>query len=138
MNPYDILNEDVISVILLYISPNKKKLLNKKYYCKLATKCTIPRMHSFITDVVLRDYSFVFEIYLRYKFRRWTRLQNWIYNNLVFYNFIEYLKYLCINQTTMIEEGRCYPIIRAIEEELQTEAEKKYKKKRIRNTRWSN
>ena len=138
MNLYDILNEDVISVILLYIPTNKKKFLNKNHYYQTAAKCSIIRLHSFITNIVRRDYNFIFEVYLRQKFHRWFRLQNWIHNNLVFYNYLEYLKYLCIDQSTMTEKGRCYPIICALEKELHTEAEKKYKKKRIRNTRWSN
>ena len=134
MNAANVLCDDVLNYIYEFVPNDVKKSLNKSLFKEYSSDYPIKRLNSFFINIIRQDYSFILECHLREKFKRWYKLRNWIYKNMVFHNYIEYLKYLCIEY----ESQKCRNMIRNIEEELQPEAGKKYKKKRIRNTRWSN
>ena len=134
MNATNILCDDVLNYIYEFVPNDVKKSLNKSLFKEYSSDYPIKRLNSFFINIIRQDYSFILECHMKEKFKRWYKLRNWIYKNMVFHNYIEYLKYLCIEY----ESQKCRNMIRNIEEELQPEAGKKYKKKRIRNTRWSN
>jgi hypothetical protein len=134
MNAANVLCDDVLNYIYEFVPNNVKKSLNRSLFKEYSLEHPIERLNSFFINIIRQDYSFILECHLKDKFKRWYKLRNWIYKNMVFHNYIEYLKYLCI----VYESQKCRNMIRNIEEELQPEAGKKYKKKRIRNTRWSN
>jgi hypothetical protein len=134
MNAANVLCDDVLNYIYEFVPNDVKKSLNKSLFKEYSSDYPIKRLNSFFINIIRQDYSFILECHMKEKFKRWYKLRNWIYKNMVFHNYIEYLKYLCIEY----ESQKCRNMIRNIEEELQPEAGKKYKKKRIRNTRWSN
>jgi len=134
MNATNILSDDVLNYIYEFIPKHVKKSLNKSSFKEYTKTYCIPRLNSFFTNIIRRDHSFILECHIEDKFKGWYKLRNWIYKNMVFHNYIEYLKYLCIEY----ESQKCRNVIRYYEEKLQPEVGKKYKKKRIRNTRWSN
>jgi hypothetical protein len=134
MNAANVLCDDVLNYIYEFVPNDVKKSLNRSLFKEYSLEYPIKRLNSFFINIIRQDYSFVLECHLREKFKRWYKLRNWIYKNMVFHNYIEYLKYLCI----VYESQKCRNMIRNIEEEIQPEAGKKYKKKRIRHTRWSN
>ena len=45
--------------------------------------------------IIRKDYAFIFELHLKYNYKRWRKLTRWIHKNLKFHNYIEYLRYLC-------------------------------------------
>ena len=134
MTAANMLCDDVLNYIYEFVSNDVKKSLNKTLFKKYSSEYPIKRLNSFFINIIRQDYSFVLECHLRERFKSWYKLRNWVYKNMVFHNYIEYLKYLCIEY----ESQKCRNMIRSIEKEIQPEAGKKYKKKRIRHTRWSN
>jgi len=134
MTAANMLCDDVLNYIYEFVANDVKKSLNKTLFKKYSSEYPIKRLNSFFINIIRQDYSFVLECHLRERFKNWYKLRNWVYKNMVFHNYIEYLKYLCIEY----ESQKCRNMIRSIEKEIQPEAGKKYKKKRIRHTRWSN
>ena len=132
MNNFDMLNTDVLSEIFLFVSGDIKRQLNTSYYYKYHP--TIPRLHSFLRNVIRKDYDFIFANYLKLYYQRWEKINHWLYKNMKFFNYIEYIRYLCDEY----EGNRCKANLIAFENQYKPNIKNKYKKKKIRNIRWNN
>ena len=128
----DILNRDVLGEIFDFVPPQIKRKLNKTFHQKYPAN--ILRMDSFMRTIIRKDYAFIFELHLKYNYKRWRKLTRWIHKNLKFHNYIEYLRYLCHTY----KSNSCKNKLIAFEKIKNPNKKKKYKKMKIRNIRWSN
>ncbi len=128
----DVLCMDVRGEIFTFIPSSVRKQLNKQLY--LENTSHIPQKNSFIRHIIRRDWDFIFQYHLEKNYTSWLKIRNWIYKNMVFYNYIEYLRHLC----NEYQSGRCKNSMNIFEKKIKPKAKKKYKKVRIRNTRWNN
>ena len=133
MKHADILNDDVLSVIFTFIPHFIKRKLNRAFHQKSAPP-PISRMHTFLRTIIRNDYAFIFNYRLKLHYKQWRKIHPWIYKNMKFHNYIEYLRYLCC----VYKSERCKNKLNALENELKPNVKKKYKKMKIRNIRWSN
>ena len=129
----DILNDDVISEIFTFIPHRVKRNLNKDLYQKSQTP-TILRMDSFLRTIIRKDYAFIFDYYLTRHYHKWRRITRWIYKNMRFHNYTDYVRYLCCEY----ESEHCKEKFNMLENKLKPNTKKKYKKMKIRNIRWNN
>ena len=129
----DILNMDVLGEIFSYIPEHVKRNLNKTYY-NLSAPPHITNMDSFIRCIIRQDADIIFAPHLKKNYKRWRKIKNWIYKNMKFFNYIEYLRYLCC----LYESQKCKEILLRLEKEIKPNAKKKYKKMKIRSIRWNN
>ena len=132
MNDFDILNDDVLNIIFEFIPPSVKFSLNKQLYKINERK--IPKLDTFLRNIIRLDYPFVFEYYLVNKYKKWRKITRWIYKNMIFHNYVEYSRYLCI----IYESSKCKKILLTHEKKINPQRKKKYKRIGIRSTRWSN
>ena len=132
MFAFDILNNDVLHEIFLFIPISIKRQLNTTYYYKYCPR--IPLLNSFVRAAIRKDYDFIFSYHLTLHYERWLSITQWYYKNMKFHNYIEYIRYLCIEYESM----RCKNKLNALENKYKPNAQKKYKKKKIRNIRWNN
>ena len=128
----DVLCMDVRGEIFTFIPSFVRKQLSKQLY--LENTSHIPQKNSFIRQIVRKDFGFIFQYHLEKNYTSWHKLRNWIYKNMVFYNYIEYIRYLC----NEYQSGRCKNIMNILEKKIKPKEKKKYKRVRIRNTRWNN
>jgi len=133
MENFDILNTDVLGEIFRFIPSDVKKPLNKKFYNQCPPKNPI-RMDSFMRSIIRKDYALPFERYLKANYSRWRKITKWLYKNMKFYNYIEYIRYLCIE----CESNRCQNKLNMLEDKLKPNNKKIYKKIKIRHIRWNN
>ena len=129
----DILNDDVLGEIFQFIPNDVKRTLNKHFYNQCPSKNPI-RMHSFMRSIIRRDYVLPFECYLKANYARWRKIKQWIYKDMKFHNYIEYIRYLCYEY----ESNRCQNKLNTLEDQIKPNEKKIYKKIKIRHIRWNN
>ena len=133
LNNMIVLNEDVLSEIFIFIPQHIKRNLNKDLYQK-SQPFPILRMDSFLRTIIRKDYAFIFNYYLIKRYHKWRKITRWIYKNMRFHYYTDYLRYLCCEY----ESEHCKEKLNILENKLKPKAKKKYKKIRIRNIRWNN
>ena len=130
-----ILCDDVLGVIFNFLRPQDKVFLNHDYYKKYHSALIIPRYDSFLRNIIRKDYHLIFERHLSQRYDGWWRLKQWIYKDMKFYNYVEYLRWFSLNHNCQ----KCRSVIENMIHQKQSYAKKKYKKVRIRNTgKWNN
>ena len=132
MCSFDILNDDVLNVIFEFIPTFIKFSLNKQFY--KTKKRKIAKPDTFLRNIIRLDYSFIFEYHLVKKYHKWRKISRWIYKNMIFHNYVEYIRHLCI----VYESSKCKKLLIIHEKKINPQKKKKYKRIGIRNTRWSN
>ena len=132
MESFDILNKDVLNIIFEFIPTSIKFSLNKDFYKANKRNISIP--DTFLRNIIRLDYSFIFEYHLVKKYKKWRKITRWIYKNMTFHNYVEYIRYLCIEY----ESSKCKKLLIIFEKKINPKKKKKYKRIGIRNTRWSN
>ena len=132
MTLFDILNDDVLNIIFEFIPSFIKFSLNKQFYN--TSQRTIAMPDTFIRNVIRYDYPFIFEYHLVKRYQKWRKISRWIYKNMVFHNYVEYVRHLCIEY----ESSKCKKKLITYEKRINPQKKKKYKRIGIRNTRWNN
>lgn len=133
MESFDILNDDVLGEIFQFIPNDVKRMLNKKFYSNPPTKNPL-RMDSFMRSIIRTDYALPFECYLKANYSQWRKLRRWVYKDMKFHNYIEYIRYLCYEW----ESNRCQNKLKSLEDQIKPNEKKLYKKIKIRHIRWNN
>jgi len=133
-NIIDNLPYDIIEIIWENLNPLNKILLNKEYYSKynyLIDKHIVNKYESYIRDIIINDYSFVFINLLNRKFINWSFMHNYKYNNVLYNDYLHFLLYY----SSFNKSYKCNDIINL---QLQLLGLKKdwRKNNRIKNNKW--
>ena len=133
-NIIDNLPYDIIEIIWGNLNPLNKILLNKEYYSKynyLIDKHIVNKYESYIRDIIINDYSFVFINLLNRKFINWSFMHNYKYNNVLYNDYLHFLLYY----SSFNKSYKCNDIINL---QLQLLGLKKdwRKNNRIKNNKW--
>ena len=130
----DYMPTDILGNIYLFVSMNVKKNLTKKNYIEyLKNNDTIPQ-HKFdtiIRKIIRKNYYFLLDLQFEKRFLRWIKLKKWRYKGFIYDNYIEYIRQLC-------NENNSYKCLEIIKKYAGDMSKKKYKRRRIRNIRWTN
>lgn len=97
-NIHNIILDEIMCIILSYLPHSKRKLLNKDSYSSSYTK-NIPlqlkiSFETYIRKIVSSDFDFVFNILLNNNFTRWIHMKKYRHNQMIFINYIYFLKYI--------------------------------------------
>ena len=124
---------DIVNIIFSFIPISIRCQWNRKYHAECTTKDPI-RLYTFTRTLIRNDHYFTFDCYLKKKYFQWIKKRSYIYKNMKFYNYIEFIRYFChIHNSSM-----CQQKLLAFEKKLKRKSKKKYKKIKIRNIGWSN
>lgn len=128
--PYELVNE------IKYFLPSYKLIFtNKENYSKyhhLVYNLIQKRVTSnYIRDIIYRDNEFVFKHLLYDKYQTWVKYTKYIYHNIIYSNYIEFIRDLCItNQST-----KCANILNEFLKENGF-TENPHKKNIVKHIRW--
>ena len=96
INMFDILNDDVLSIIFQQIPNENKVWLNKHYYLKyhklVKNMIDSEFYESYILDIVKQDYSFVFTQIINEKFDYFHKWKNYYFNGEKYHSFLIFLR----------------------------------------------
>jgi len=103
------LPDEIINIIFEYIPKISLVFVNTAYYTLFHHKLKkhITLYESYTRDVIRRDNDFVFQQILRENEDRLIKCTNYRYKNMVFNNYIYFLKYFCMEN----ESEKCRKII---------------------------
>ncbi len=124
---------DIVGIIFSFIPMSIKRQWNRKYHTQCPTETPI-RLYSFTRALIRNDHYFTFNSYLKKKYSQWNKRKLYIYKNMKFYNYIEFIRYFC----RIHNSSKCQEKLLDFEEKLKRNSKKKYKKIKIRNIGWSN
>jgi len=98
------LPDDVVGIILNYLPYNKKLTLNTESYKKNHI-IVIPRylkisFENYIRTIIIKDYDFIFNILLNDNLLRWISMKNYRYEQMIFKNYIYFLKYFSLQNNS--------------------------------------
>tara|TARA_B100001093_G_scaffold507866_1_gene569082 strand:+ start:3026 stop:3445 length:420 start_codon:yes stop_codon:yes gene_type:complete len=131
------LPDDIINIIFNKINVFQLIFLNKEYYHKfnylVDSKINIGRYDSYVRDIVRNDYSFIFENILIRKINFWLLRKNYLYNNVIYNDFLDFLLFYCKNNNS----NKCSHLI-YLQLDLSGLKKKRPKNNRIKYNRWSN
>ena len=141
----DFLPLEIISIIKSYLPLNVFYLTNKQDYITYKKEITtsLPKnnykssQRSYLRYLIRRDYNFILNIILSVKFNNWYKAIKIPYNGYTFPCYIDLLNHHCIE----MKASKCRKLIKEkINEKLKKKgiSKKKYKRIRIRNSKWSN
>jgi len=126
----------LLSIIYSYLPVRVKFLLNKNYY--IGNHYTIYEyipsrdIESYIRDMVRRDLYFVFKYILDENYQRWiNKIKNYKYKNLVYKNYLYFIKDFCIEQDSV----KCLFYLNDFMVKLHL-GQNQHKKNTVRNIRW--
>ena len=129
--PNDIILEikEYIPEVFLY---KTSKTNFDAYYHKIVNKYTLKdkEFQNYIKHLVKKDCHFQFNILLNLYEKQWLNTKKWIFKNVKYFNYLEFLKYICIEN----KSNKCRILLN---NKLNTPKKNKYKN-RIKNTLWSN
>jgi len=137
----DILNnkissEDVIREIGLFLPIETIMFLNKsKYeeYQKFIWSGWNKGYERLLRRILRNDYDYLFFQKLKINYKKWIKLKNWRYNNIVFGSYLNYLRFLCDEYNS----GKCKKILDSYKKK-QGFNKNKYRNNRHVRVRWSN
>ena len=124
---------DIVGIIFSFIPLPIRRQWNRKYHTECPIKDPV-RLYTFTRKLIRNDHYFTFESYLKKNYLRWNKRKQYIYKNMKFYNYIEFLRYLCCIHNS----SKCQGKLLDFENKLKGKDRKKYKKIKIRNIGWSN
>jgi len=124
---------DIVGIIFSFIPLPIRRQWNRKYHQECPTKDPI-RLYTFTRKLIRNDHYFTFESYLKKYYSQWNKRKKYIYKNMKFYNYIEFIRFFCRNHNS----SRCQEKLLILEGILKRKSKKKYKKIKIRNIGWSN
>ena len=127
----------IINVIYLFIPHNITVFLNRTLYITnhhILRKYIIGgNMENYIRDVLRRDNEFVFSQLLNENYFIWiSRIKNYRYKNNIYNNYFNFIRDFCL----MNESNKCRNVINEFLEKHDL-SKNQYKKKIIRNIRWT-
>ena len=132
----EVLPCDIILEIKQYLHPTTLYTTNKsyfnKYYIGIIKKYTIKdrEFKNYVLNIVKKNCIFQFNIILDVKFSEWLHTRRWIFKNTTYFNYLEFLKYLCIENNS----NKCLELIN---NSLNTKNKKIYKN-RSKTILWRN
>ena len=87
------LPSDILDIIFYYLNIREKIFINKKYYIKYNNYIDqyITDYSSYIRDIIRFDCSFVFEYIIYRNLKKWIKINNYNYGNVIYYNYIYFL-----------------------------------------------
>ncbi len=124
---------DIVSIIFSFIPLPIRRQWNRKYH----TECSIKdpnRLYTFTRTLIRNDHYFTFNSYLKKHYSQWSKRKLYIYKNMKFYNYIEFIRYFC----RIHNSSKCQGKILDFEKKIKGKTGKKYKKIKIRNIGWNN
>lgn len=100
----DLLPEELIDIIFSYIPSYKKIHLNKyyfeKYHYLLKKHIINNRSEDYIRDMIKRDCDYIFYKLLHENYIKWSNMDDYYYNSFVFFNYITFLCYFCVEHNS--------------------------------------
>jgi hypothetical protein len=108
------LPDEIQSIIISYLPYNKIKFLNREQY-KLTYSKNIPRclkisFETYIRKIVVDDLDFVFNVLLDNNLYRWINMKKYRHNQIIFINYIYFLKYFSLENNSK----KCSALINSI------------------------
>lgn len=99
------LPDDIQSIIISYLPYNKTKFFNKYLY-KLNYTKIIPvslkiSFEIYIRKIIIDDFDFIFNIMLNNNLSRWINMKKYRHNQMIFNNYIYFLKYFSTEKGSM-------------------------------------
>lgn len=109
----DTLPFEIKDIIYYYISDDFKSNLTRELFIKnYKNKIKkIPLYHSYVRYIIRNDHHFILNINLTINTNHWFNLKHWKYNNMIFKNYLLYLKYYSRQQS----KDKMYQMIKSIE-----------------------
>lgn len=110
---FDLLNDDIMTIIYKYLSPEIKVWLNRKNYIK-NHKCVKSLIDtklydSYVRDMVRNDYSFVLEQLIKENFRKWHNWKKYNYNGDIYKTYLVFIR-------NYANDNNSYKCLRLIDE----------------------
>jgi hypothetical protein len=131
------LPEDVISIIELYIPSSSLIFVNKNYYQKYhcLIKHLIPKnqFENYIRHIVRRDCDFVFLQILNDNFRKWLKIKQYVYKNIMYKNYLYFLSDYIIHNSS----SKCRNVMNEFLKEHGL-CQNRHKKNSYIHIRWKN
>jgi hypothetical protein len=126
--------DDVLGIIWEYMSCKQKKLVNKENYENVNQNLYTGNTDSYLRKIIRKDYSYLFKKNIKCHYDKWYKMKKWIYKNMVLSNFIDYLRYLCIENNI----NNCKKILDNFQKKKGHYRKKKFKNIKTIRTRWNN
>jgi hypothetical protein len=108
---YDMLNDDVLSLIKTYLPPETLVWLNKEYYLKYHSvvkhMINIDKYDDYIRDIVKSDSSFVFEQIIKENFIKFHTWKSYYHETIRHHSYLTYLRYYALTKNAK----KCVSII---------------------------
>ena len=130
---FQILPEDVLDIIWQYMSTKQKKLVNKENYEKNQILYEY-KADKFMRKIIRNDYNYLFARNINYSYEKWRKIKKWTYKKMILSNFIDYLRYLCIENNS----NKCKIFLDNYERENGYYQKKKFKNIKTIRCKWSN
>tara|TARA_B100000795_G_scaffold186711_1_gene141924 strand:- start:124 stop:552 length:429 start_codon:yes stop_codon:yes gene_type:complete len=133
----EILPMDTVNIIEGFVPIEELYLTCKKSWkdyndFKINTKSKY-LTRSYLVKIIRNDFHYIFNIVLHKKFIDWFKAWKFRYEEITFPCFIEFLNYLCLKY----KSRNCRKVIS--DHKIKNGFEKKkYKRIRIKNSKWSN
>jgi hypothetical protein len=129
------LPQDIINIIKEYIPKKILIFTNRENYNLYHSllKQHISNIDNYIRNIVKFDYSFIFQKVLRENFKKWMKIKNYRYKDMIFADYFHYIFNYCIEN----ESSNCR---KSILDFLKEHGLNKnlYKKKFIKYIKWKN
>ena len=129
--PTDIILEIKEYIPNIFLYKTSKKNFNNNY-SKIIENYTLKdkEFQKYIKRLVVKDCHFQFNMLLNLHYKQWLNTKKWIFKNTTYFNYLEFLKYICIEN----KSNKCLILLN---NKLNTTKQNKYKN-RIKSTLWSN
>ena len=112
---------------------NKKKLVNKKNYEENKISYGEFADH-YMRKIIRKDYNYLFERNINSNYKKWHKIKKWTYKNRILSNFIDYLRFLCIENGS----NKCKKILDTYEKQNGYYHKKKFKNIKTIRCKWNN
>ena len=89
---------------------------------------------NYMRKVIRNDYNYLFERNINYSYKKWRKIKKWKYKNMILSNFIDYLRFLCIENCS----NKCKNFLDDYEKKNGHYQKKKFKNIKTIRCRWSN
>jgi hypothetical protein len=129
------LSPEIINIIQCFIPRESLIFTNRENYFLYHhfLKKYIKKYENYIRDTIRRDNYFVFGIIVKENFEKWITINQYMYKNMIFKNYLYFTMHYCIEN----ESSNCRTIImdylkeRGLDKNL-------YKKNLIKYIKWKN
>ncbi len=129
------LSPDIVNIIKEYIPKKIFIFTNRENYnlYHLLLKPHVCNWDNYIRNIVKFDYSFVFQRVIRENYKKWIKIKNYKYKNMIFSDYLYFILNYCIEN----ESSNCR---KSVMDFLKEHGLNKnlYKKKLIKYIKWKN